>query len=260
MPGPILRREAPLCWAHRGDSDNYPENTVPAFEAAVAAGADGIELDVTLSADGRLVVLHDATLERTTDGEGRVSDLPWDELAMLDAGSWFDPRFTGTRLPLLADVLEAFAPRVLVNVEIKPEAACVRGAGFEPVAGQVAALVRELGLVDRVLVSSFNFQTLVDLRGLDPDLALGVLFRGDEAHLDFAALARGVGAASFHLRLDALTPEALELHHRDGRAVFTWARPAEAGAEGMRRALDLGVDGFFANDPGLFLSLRQGRK
>lgn len=254
MPGPVLRRPTPLCWAHRGDSDHCPENTMPAFEAAVAAGADGIELDVTLSADGRLVVIHDATLERTTDGEGPVSAHPWRDLALLDAGNWFDPRFTGTRLPLLEDVLTSLGHKTLVNIEIKPEAPCVQAD--EPVEAQVVALVRRLHLESQILISSFNFQCLLEVRKRAPELALGVLMEGDEPHLDFPALCTALGAASYHPRVDALTPEIAAACHDAGLAVFTWAYPEYAAETGMRLALTLGADGFFANDPALFLKLR----
>jgi len=256
MAAPNLLTEIPFCWAHRGDSEHCPENTMPAFEAAVAAGADGIELDVTQSADGQLVVIHDATLERTTDGEGSVSAWQWADLRRLDAGNWFAPQFSCTRLPLLEDVLEAVGRKVLVNIEIKPEAACAPAP--LAVEAQVVETVRRLGLGHQVLISSFNFQSLIAVRMLDPELALGVLCDGDEPHIDFLALAKAVNASSLHLRLDTLTPALASSCHAQGLAVFTWAYAAEAGEDGMRHALSLGANGFFANDPALFLRVRQG--
>lgn len=248
---------APLCWAHRGHSAAFPENTLPAFEAAVAAGADGVELDVTLSADGRLVVIHDATLDRTTDGHGPVSALPWGELAGLDAGAWFGPQFAGVRLPLLEEVLEAVGRRVLVNIEIKPEAACVPAwaPGVEPVEHQVAALVRRMGLLRRVVVSSFNYQILITLRSLDAELPLGVLCEG-EANVDFLALLGAIGAASFHPWLDALDANLAGRVRAAGYGLFPWVYAAANTPEGMARALGLGATGFFANDPALFLAAR----
>lgn len=260
MPASRPGAAAPLCWAHRGHSAAFPENTMPAFEAAAAAGADGVELDVTLSADGRLVVIHDATLDRTTDGHGPVSALPWGELARLDAGSWFGPQFAGVRLPLLEEVLEVVGRRVLVNIEIKPEAACVPAwaPGVVPVERQVAALVRRMALQERVVVSSFNLQSLVALRSLDAALPLGLLCEG-EANVDFLALLGAIGAASFHPWLDALDPALAGRVRAAGYGLFPWVYAEANTPEGMARALDLGATGFFANDPALFLAARAAR-
>ena len=105
--------------AHRGDNKNAPENTVPAFVSAVIKGAHQIEFDLHLSKDGRLVVIHDNTVDRTTNGTGRVADLTFAELRALDAGAWFAPEFEGTRIPTFREALEAIPRRVLCNVHLK---------------------------------------------------------------------------------------------------------------------------------------------
>lgn len=105
--------------AHRGDQKVAPENTIPAFESAVRKKVAQIELDVHLSKDGELVVIHDATVDRTTNGKGRVTDLTFDELRSLDAGSWFAPEFAGTRIPTLQESLEVIPRSILVNVHLK---------------------------------------------------------------------------------------------------------------------------------------------
>src|SRR5690625_6609337 len=109
----------PLIIAHRGASGNAPENTLAAFQLAVEEGADGIELDVHLSKDGELVVIHDDTLDRTTNGTGRVQDKDLDELKTYDAGSWFDSKFASERIPLLQEVIDILPDDVFLNVEIK---------------------------------------------------------------------------------------------------------------------------------------------
>jgi glycerophosphoryl diester phosphodiesterase len=110
---------SPKACAHRGDLKCFPENTVPAFESAVTKGAHQIEFDLYLSKDGRLIVIHDETVDRTTDGKGKVTDLTFDELRALDAGGWFAPEFAGTRIPTFRETLEAIPPRVLCNVHLK---------------------------------------------------------------------------------------------------------------------------------------------
>jgi glycerophosphoryl diester phosphodiesterase len=105
--------------AHRGDSKCAPENTVPAFISAVRKGAHQIELDLYLSKDGKLVVIHDTTVDRTTNGTGKVTDLTFDELRALDAGSWFDGKFAGTQIPTFREALEVIPQHILCNVHLK---------------------------------------------------------------------------------------------------------------------------------------------
>ena len=104
--------------AHRGDTKNAPENTIPAIESAVRKGAHQIEIDVKLSKDGKLVIMHDWTVDRTTNGTGKVPDLTFNELRKLDAGSWFSPEFKGTKIPTLEEVLDVIPGGILVNVHV----------------------------------------------------------------------------------------------------------------------------------------------
>ena len=110
--------DSAIIWAHRGRNRLAPENTMTAFRLAMEAGDAGIELDVTLSADGIPVVIHDDRVDRTTDGSGLVSELSYEELNRLDAGSWFDDRFKGEHLPLLSDILKEARGHIFVNIEI----------------------------------------------------------------------------------------------------------------------------------------------
>lgn len=251
---PSFDIDRPLCWAHRGYSANHPENTLAAFEAALDAGAEGIELDVALSSDGELVVIHDETLDRTTDGEGPVSALTLDELRALDAGSWFAPEFAGQRLPLLSEVLDLVGGKMLVNIEIKPEAA--RVPAEVPVEQQVVDLVRERGVMDSVIISSFDYMILIRLRGLDENLRLGALFTGEEENVDFRALMSAIEAYSLHIRAANLIPEVAELFHEDGVRLFCWTESWDDEAEAIDHALAAGADGFFANDVALFMDKR----
>jgi glycerophosphoryl diester phosphodiesterase len=163
--------DRPLNIAHRGARDSAPENTLAAFELALAHGADGIELDVTRCCSGEIVVLHDDTIDRTTNGSGRIEDFDYDTLRQMDAGAWFAPQFCGERIPLLADVLDTVGGKLRVNIEIKGRA--WRGDGLE---AEVAALVRARGLVDSVIVSSFNPWALARMRRAAPELPLALLY------------------------------------------------------------------------------------
>lgn len=251
---PTFELDQPLCWAHRGFSAKCPENTLAAFQAALDAGAEGIELDVTLTRDGRLVVIHDETLDRTTDGSGPVSAQTLDELRVLDAGAWFAPEFSGQRLPLFSEVLDLVGGKMLVNIEIKPEAARVPAA--VPVERQVLDLIRGRGLMDSVVVSSFDYMILIRLRGLDEDLRLGLLVTGEEENVDFRALVQAIDAFSFHIRAAELIPDVVDLLHEDGVRVFCWTEMDDDEAQAMGQILEMGADGFFANDVELFLARR----
>lgn len=149
-------------FAARGAKRIAPENTLPAFAAALEMGVDGIELDVHLSRDGRLVVIHDETLDATTNGHGPVSALTAAELAALDAGSHFDPAFAPVGVPTLDEVMDLVDDRCVVNIEVKT-ADPLGGAAVEP----LLDFLRMRQLFDQVIVSSFNPVSLIRLRSLE---------------------------------------------------------------------------------------------
>ena len=147
-----LEGGAPFVIAHRGYSGRAPENTLPAFEAAIEAGAPALELDVRLTKDRVPIVFHDATLDRTTNGSGRIDAHDWEEVSKLDAGAWFGPAFAGARVPLLETALAMLADRVLINIELKPDGFDAAPPPDAP-AHQVAHLVHTLRLEEQVVVS-----------------------------------------------------------------------------------------------------------
>ena len=146
---------SPLIIAHRGFRSKYPENTLTAFEAAIDAGAKMIELDVTLSKDREVIVIHDDTLDRTTNGKGPVKKYSLAELKRLDAGSWFDSSFKGEQIPTLGQVLDLIKNRILLNIEIK-KSAYESDSPNDAIEKQVAGLVSMAGCLDSVLFSSFE--------------------------------------------------------------------------------------------------------
>lgn len=254
----------PWVIAHRGFSARAPENTLAAVDMALELGVDMIEVDVTLTRDGHVVVIHDEVLDRTTDGAGRVMESSLDYVRSLDAGSWFDPSFAGERVPLLEEVLERVRGRATINVEIKLEAV---GSGTEPADTEVSEIeVSEIEVVRKVvralrntdtaeaaLVSSFEPRALEALRRAAPEIRRGSLFnrqlhRGRRP----SDIAGAVDAASFHVNKWLLGPRGwLDVRrHRLPFLVYTVNRPSA-----MRFWLAAGARGLFTDHPDRLLKL-----
>ncbi len=231
----------PLIYGHRGARAHAPENTLPSFQTAFDMGADGIELDVHMSKDGCLVVIHDFTLERTTDGHGSVSDFTAAELARLDAGSHYSPAFAGAGVPTLEEALDLAAGRS-VNVEIKS-----MDPFGGPEADAVAALIRSRNLYDAVIVSSFNPVTLIKMRWVDRRVRLGLLYSADlPIFLRQAWTGPLIQPEALHPEHDMIDAGYMDAARRMGVAVNTWTvnDPDEA-----RRLAELGVDIIITDAP-----------
>lgn len=224
-------------WAHRGASGVAPENTLAAFHAAEQAGANGVELDVRLSSDGCPVVMHDRTLDRTTNGRGPLAGFTLAELRRFDAGGWFAPQFAGEPVPGLEQVLKWASGRLRLNLEVKE---------FE--AGlAVTALVKRYPAC-RVLLSSFDHGLLAALRKEAPWLPLGFLSEHRSWYREIEE-AVACGAESFHPRQDFLAAEHVAQCHARGLKVYPWVVDDD---ERFRALLRMGVDGLFTNYPGRF--------
>jgi glycerophosphoryl diester phosphodiesterase len=232
----------PQVFAHRGAKARAPENTIPAFAQALELGVAGIELDVHLSKDGQLVVIHDFTVDKTTNGHGPVRGFTAAELAQLDAGSHFSPNFAGVGVPTLTEVFELVAGRCQVNVEIKSEDP--NGGGeVEP----LVALIRQAQLYDQVIVSSFNAPTLIKLRWVDPQVRLGLLYYqplpDHLRHAWFTAILQPEALHPYHRLVDA---PLMEWARHKGCTVNTWT--VNDGAEAQRLA-ELGVNVIMSDVP-----------
>jgi len=237
----------PLVIGHRGASADAPENTIAAFELALQQGADGIELDVHLSSDEQPVVIHDFTLERTTDGAGPVSEHSVRELKRLDAGGWRDRRFRGQRVQTLQEVLERFRDRARFWIELKGGSALYPG-----IEERVVSTVEIYDVVDRALVQSFDHAAIARVRALNPELPVGALVA--RSPLDGALLRAGAASAicaSSHLVTEALLAEIREA----GCDCYVWTvnEPAQ-----MDRLVAWGVSGIITDRPGV-LRARVGR-
>lgn len=240
----------PTIFAHRGASAYAPENTLAAFELALAQGAEAIELDVKLSADGHAVVIHDATVDRTTDGRGRVSDMSLAELRSLDAGAFFDPKFRGEKVPTLEEVFEAFGKRSFINVELTN----YKTPG-DHLVESVCMLIKKFGLQKQILFSSFRASNLSKARALLPDVPRGLLALGGF----LGAWARSFGFAfgryqALHPNLKDVTPQQIRRVHRLGRRVHVWTVNA---ADDMHRLFHWDVDAIFTDDPKLAVQVRK---
>ncbi len=231
--------QAPFVVGHRGAAGHAPENTFASFERALEIGVDFVECDVHPCADGRLVVIHDPTVDRTTNGHGLVCEMTVEQLKALDAGSWFDPRFAGERLPLLSELLDWARGKVRVTIEAK--------TGPVPYEGLDRQLVREITehrMLDQVAVISFDHPLLRQLKELEPAIATGALFAGTP--VEAIAPARAALSDVIMPHHGSITPDLVAQAHAAGVGVFAWTpdRPEE-----LHRLVERGVDGIITNYP-----------
>src|SRR5213080_4930844 len=232
--------------AHRGASGHCPENTRAAFLRAIELGADMVELDCQITRDGAVVVIHDETLERTTNGRGRVRDRSLKEIKALDAGSWFGREFAGEDVPTLEEAVEILRGRVGLNLEIK---------GVDPPGQleiQCVGIVRSLRFSQETVFSSFSPPRMRLVRDLASDARIGILMDAGEPWTEAFARAAELRAEAIHAERSLVSAAAVgEAHHR-GLEVCAWSvnRPTEMGW--LAR---LGVDGIFTDYPERLLAL-----
>jgi glycerophosphoryl diester phosphodiesterase len=226
--------------SHRGAADSAPENTLPAIMAAIAAGFDYVEVDVALTADGAAVLMHDATVDRTTNGSGRIAGLPLAYVRSLDAGGWFDAAFVGTPVPLVEeflDVLAASEARALI--ELKGEWTSVGVA-------HLVAAIEERGLGRRVAAASFDARTLALVATESEIISRLAILRTLPDDVVQAARALGVRGVVAKGNAVIARPEIVDELHAAGLrvVVYTFNEDRE-----WRDAIDLGVDGIVTDRP-----------
>jgi glycerophosphoryl diester phosphodiesterase len=232
----------PLIFAHRGASKAAPENTLPAFEAAIRLAADGVELDVQYSSDGALVIFHNDTLEKTSNGTGRVTAHTLAELRALDAGSWFAPSFAGTRIPTLDEALDLMKDKLLVNVELK-----VLGALRSELGADAVKTIRQHGMADQVVISSFNPFALRQTKAAGPEIECALLLAHDlPGWMRWGVTRRHSRAEGLHPDFDMVDETYMARARKLGLPVRVWTVDDEAE---MRRLIALGVDAIVTNVP-----------
>ncbi len=234
--------QRPQIFAHRGAKAVTPENTLPAFQRALEMGVDGIELDVHCSKDGKLAVIHDESLARTTTTTGLVGEYTAAELAKIDAGSHFGADFAGVGVPMLDEVFDLVGNRCRVNVEIKSDDPN-GGDQVEP----LLALLQARNLYDQVLVSSFNPPSLIKMRALAPKAQLGLLY-----YLPLPTFLRDawftpiIQPEALHPYYGLVDTELIAWAKARKCAVNTWTVNDVAEA---KRLADLGVDVIMSDIP-----------
>ncbi len=234
----------PIIIAHRGASMHAPENTMSAFQLALDQDADFIEFDVQLSSDNSVVVIHDTTLDRTTNGSGWVKDHSLSVLKTLNAGHAYGPPFLEEKIPTLDEVLEKFGSSTFYNIELKNSA-----TPFDNLPAMVAPIIENSGLFDQVLISAFNPAALYKTEKFLPGIKKGLLLYNSlsvELFRRFSIFPFRYQTA--HLSFSSLNAKRIKSLQSKGKLVFSYTlnHPLDIHA-----ALDLGIDGFFTDDPAL---------
>ena len=236
--------KSPWIIGHRGYRAKYPENTLASFDGAIQAGVDMIELDVMLSHDRKIVVIHDATLDRTTNGIGSVNELTLAELKQLDAGSWFDTQFADQRIPELSEVLDLVDGRAYVNIEIKPTA-YEPGHPMDAIERQVVDLLRQKDLLGTCMISSFDIHILEQVAFLKNPPATAFISK-KPANKKAVQLCKRLNVFSWHPDHRVVKRNQVKQMHAAGIRVFPYGVDT---LEDFARMRAMRVDGVITNDP-----------
>ncbi len=226
-----------LVFGHRGAMASAPMNTLASFQLAYKQGAAGIELDVHLSKDGHLIVLHDFTIDATTDGQGAAADFTLAELKRLDAGSWFSPAFVGEQIPTLDEVFELVGRKLLINIEIKS-----RSTESEAINHAVADSIRSHQMTDRAIVSSFDSRLLQRFIEICPEVMIGYLHSPSGA----ADLMDGLAHEARHPWHELIDDAYMSWAKGSGYFVNAWTVNDTQRACALKR---LGVNGLITDSP-----------
>ncbi len=243
----------PWVVAHRGYSGRYPENTVSAFEAAIVAGADMIELDVCMTKDRVPIVIHDKTLERTTDGHGLVSEFTLSKLKKLDAGSWFSPEFEGESIPTLEEILMQIRGRISVNIEIKPES-FESNDPDDAIEKQICIMVEKFGMIESVIISSFEHSFFQRIKlwqrknNNNTSIRIAPLQEKSPSQENVLKLCKSTEAYSFHLDERFLTTSTVEFLNANHLRTIAYTINNEKRIEHL---IKWGVNGIITDEPEL---------
>lgn len=232
-----------LILGHRGASGLAPENTLSAFKKAFAFGVDGLEFDVQQCKSGEIVVFHDWTLERTTNGKGNLKEFTLDELKKLDAGSWFSDEFAGERIPTLKEVLDICPKGSLINIELKEENSVERGTEKK-----VADIIKEYPHLN-IVVSSFSHNLLKNFKEYAPATKIGLLFEANIYNIEKYIENLGFEIFSVHPGKSFLSKETVDILKNIGKDINVWTVNTVEDKEKMER---FGVTSIITNFPNLF--------
>jgi glycerophosphoryl diester phosphodiesterase len=230
--------------AHRGASAYAPENTIAAFDKAVEMKADYIEIDVQRSKDGKLVVIHDTTVDRTTDGSGKVGNLTFKELRNLDAGSWKGEQFTGAQIPTFDEILDRYHGKIGILIELKaPEL-------YPGIEENIAKKLKERNLDkpqnEKIIVQSFNHNSMKKMNELLPKVPIGVLTSSSADATEQALQEFSTYADYFNPSYGIVTPDLVNQVHSLGMKIGSWTVRSQEAADFL---LDVGVDAIITDYP-----------
>ena len=249
-----MKTHRPWAIAHRGASLEAPENTLAAFRRAMELGADLIELDVHQTSDGHVVVIHDETVDRTTDGSGAVRAMTLRELRRLDAGSWMGPHFAGERVPTLLEVLELTRGQIGLAIEIK--AGSRRYPGIE---AAVVHLLQTTGRLDDVILISGDCRAIREVRRLDGRVATACFRHGSPRCWRWyrrLGLTKRWHSDYLFVWPEKVTAAVVDDAHRNGLGIVTsLERQSTADPAAIRRLARMGVDGLIADDVALLMRI-----
>jgi len=249
----IEKIRPPVIFGHRGASKYAPENTIAAFELALQQGAQAFELDTMLSADGIPVVIHDQTVDRTTNGSGRVDQLSTKRLCTLDAGSTFSSKFTNERIPLLEDVFTIFKNRALINVELK---SCHNS--FNVLPKVVVEIAKKIDVFDQLLFSSFVPSYLNRIRRLVSGAHVALICSTSVfGNLSRLKVFSWISPDYIHPYFKDTSKLFIEKQHHMNRKVNAWTVNQSTD---MIELIRHGVDGIITNDPKLAQEIKRRMK
>lgn len=238
--------------AHRGLSSQFPENTILAFQKALDIGIDWMEFDLQITSDDHLVVMHDKTVDRTTNGRGLVSDLTLEQIQALDAGAHLGATFAGEKVPTFEEVLDLLAGKAKMAVELKFE-------GFEPIA-QVLDILQDRNLIDQVSISSFDLDKLPEVKRLCAVCSTTALVKpGKDVSKNWVAEVQKYGVDVFGPLHADTTQEMVDVAHDEGLTVRCWGLGKDQGPA-LERMIDLGVDGMTTDCPDVLQGILKRRQ
>lgn len=230
--------------AHRGSSSAVPENTIAAFDVAVEQGADYIELDVQMTMDQHVVVIHDDTVDRTTNGNGLVKSYTLDQLKKLDAGSWFDQQYTNERIPTLQEILERYSQRIGILIEIKHPK---RQIGIE---NAVARIINRFAYSRHIIIQSFDVHALQRIKTFAPSLRTALIIKPDAFKLTKRKLTTYSSFANcLNMKKTMINRWWIDRIHTFGMDVFIWTVKDQKTADRIKK---YPIDGVVTDNPLFF--------
>lgn len=227
--------------AHRGASGIAPENTLAAFKKAIEIGVDAVELDLQGTADGQVVVIHDASLDRTTDQSGQIKEITLESIKQADAGTWFDPQFAGESVPTLTEALVSIADNAIALLEIKDVS----------ITESVVRIVQKMDMVEQSVIISFNSSAIQTVRSLEPRLPTGYII-GNKENIQPIQLCQQLGLLGSNLlNVDhsLITEDFIYEIRRRGITLWCWTVD---DIDRMRELQELGIQGITSNRPEYF--------